>query len=108
MDMENAPYPTQTAYPTQRAYTEDDMKHKIVMLPGIWARNLSEYGHCEDDFSVKIGSKTPYFALQSAVKRQKNNLNFEYQFLQFLRSYITYRSSTISGDRKFEWKRSGL
>ena len=81
MYMENAPYPTQTAYPTQRAYTEDDMKHKIVMLPGIWARNLSEYGHCEDDFSVKIGSKTPYFAFAvggEASKKQFLILNISF------------------------------
>jgi len=81
MYIQDAPYPTQTAYPTQRAYTEDDMKHKIVMLPGIWARNLSEYGHCGEEFSVKIGSKTPYFAFAvggEASKEQFLILNISF------------------------------
>ncbi len=78
---ETRPYLTWTAYPTQRPYSEDDMNHVIVMQPGIWARNLSEYGHCGDLFSVKIGSKTPYFAFavgNEASKEQFLILNISF------------------------------
>ncbi|MHC1773227.1 MAG: hypothetical protein AB9907_16130 [Flexilinea sp.] len=56
------PYPSQTLYPTEEPALEEDTRQIILIQPGLWSRNLSQYGRCGDWFEVKIGTHLPYFS----------------------------------------------
>lgn len=71
------PYPSQTPYPTFPPEQEDQSSAEpfppialftpppreqgILMLPGVWSKDLSQYVRCGDLFEMRNGYKTPYF-----------------------------------------------
>lgn len=58
----NTLYPTQTPYPTENPDYRANLSNEIIIMPGLWSRNMSEYGRCGDIFELKIGPRKPVYS----------------------------------------------
>ncbi len=83
------PYPSATPYPTLSQedlellpvaaplasiarYTPEPRENTILMLKGVWSRDMSQYVRCGKWFEVRLGYKQPYFAYAVGNEVSKN------------------------------------